>query len=310
MSNILQSRNLALFFFICFFASLLPPLPPPLRHSRTRQQQRAAPKLLYVNHPSPKSLPVFPIFRSPDLLQTRVDRSALSQHHNLTRPTRLFIPSSCPSKSTPSSSPSAVRPEYTLAQASCRAGFNPDTLLLIKIEPFTVEVAETLRLKNSGSSPLAFKVRTPRRFVPLAFVQDLDADGFLRSKLRLPSSMFIEACPHLPFPPSPDLVAYPTSRYCVRPNSGRIEPGHDVEVSGTLYDSVFFSFHSLFFGVKPSCHLVCVVKPLTPSSVAVLLQAMKQDPAPDARCRDKFLVQSVAILGDQEFTNVQQIVRY
>jgi hypothetical protein len=59
-------------------------------------------------------------------------------------------------------------------------------------------------------------------------------------------------------------------QYCVRPNSGRIEPGHEVEVS-------------------------------------VLLQAMKQEPAPDARCRDKFLVQSVTITADKEFTNVTQI---
>lgn len=59
-------------------------------------------------------------------------------------------------------------------------------------------------------------------------------------------------------------------QYCVRPNSGRIEPGHDVEVS-------------------------------------VLLQAMKQEPPADARCRDKFLVQSVTITGDKEFTNVTQI---
>jgi len=26
------------------------------------------------------------------------------------------------------------------------------------------------------------------------------------------------------------------SRYCVRPNSGRIEPGKEVEVTGTLYE--------------------------------------------------------------------------
>lgn len=60
------------------------------------------------------------------------------------------------------------------------------------------------------------------------------------------------------------------SRYCVRPNSGRIEPGGDVEVS-------------------------------------VLLQAMKEDPPPDARCRDKFLVQSVAITADKDVSNVAQI---
>jgi hypothetical protein len=56
-------------------------------------------------------------------------------------------------------------------------------------------------------------------------------------------------------------------QYCVRPNSGRIEPGKEVEVQ-------------------------------------ILLQAMKEDPPPDAKCRDKFLVQSVLITADKEFTNV------
>lgn len=40
----------------------------------------------------------------------------------------------------------------------------------------------------------------------------------------------------------------------------------------------------------------------------VLLQAMKQDPPADTKCRDKFLVQSVPISGDLEFSNVQTIV--
>ncbi|KAL6707939.1 phosphatidylinositol-binding protein scs2 [Coniothyrium glycines] len=56
-------------------------------------------------------------------------------------------------------------------------------------------------------------------------------------------------------------------QYCVRPNSGRIEPGQDVEVQ-------------------------------------ILLQAMKEDPPPDTKCRDKFLVQSVLVTADKEFTNV------
>jgi hypothetical protein len=42
---------------------------------------------------------------------------------------------------------------------------------------------------------------------------------------------------------------------------------------------------------------------------AVLLQAMKQEPPPDAKCRDKFLVQSVAVTADKEFTNTGSIVR-
>ncbi|PGH22949.1 hypothetical protein AJ80_02998 [Polytolypa hystricis UAMH7299] len=59
-------------------------------------------------------------------------------------------------------------------------------------------------------------------------------------------------------------------RYCVRPNSGRIEPGKHVEVQ-------------------------------------VLLQAMKEDPPPDTKCRDKFLVQSVSVSADKEFSNVSAI---
>jgi len=59
-------------------------------------------------------------------------------------------------------------------------------------------------------------------------------------------------------------------QYCVRPNSGRIEPGKSVEVT-------------------------------------VLLQAMKQEPPMDAKCRDKFLVQSVAVTADKEFSNIAAI---
>ncbi|KAE8157795.1 PapD-like protein [Aspergillus tamarii] len=58
--------------------------------------------------------------------------------------------------------------------------------------------------------------------------------------------------------------------YCVRPNSGRIEPGKSVDVQ-------------------------------------VLLQAMKEEPAPDAKCKDKFLVQTVAVTRDMEFANVTSI---
>lgn len=58
--------------------------------------------------------------------------------------------------------------------------------------------------------------------------------------------------------------------YCVRPNSGRIEPGKHVDVQ-------------------------------------VLLQAMKEEPAPDAKCKDKFLVQSVLVSPDLEYANVTSI---
>lgn len=77
------------------------------------------------------------------------------------------------------------------------------------------------------------------------------------------------------FNPNSDPVAFKVKttapkQYCVRPNSGRIEPGKDVEVQ-------------------------------------VLLQAMKEDPPADAKCRDKFLVQSIAISADNEFSNIQQV---
>ncbi|KAF9880753.1 integral er membrane protein [Colletotrichum karsti] len=60
-------------------------------------------------------------------------------------------------------------------------------------------------------------------------------------------------------------------QYCVRPNSGRVEPGQDVEVT-------------------------------------VLLQAMKAEPPMDAKCRDKFLVQSVPITADKEFASIANIL--
>jgi len=40
----------------------------------------------------------------------------------------------------------------------------------------------------------------------------------------------------------------------------------------------------------------------------MLLQAMKQDPPTDVKCKDKFLVQSIPITVDNEFTNIQAVV--
>ncbi|KAL7933221.1 PapD-like protein [Trichoderma chlorosporum] len=90
--------------------------------------------------------------------------------------------------------------------------------------PFTVEVAQILKIKNPSSSPLAFKVKTTA-----------------------------------------------PKQYCVRPNAGRIEPGQDFDVT-------------------------------------VLLQAMKADPTPDAKCRDKFLVQSAPITADKEFASIASVL--
>ena len=40
----------------------------------------------------------------------------------------------------------------------------------------------------------------------------------------------------------------------------------------------------------------------------VLLQAMRTEPPPEAKCKDKFLVQSTAITADKEFANIAAIV--
>lgn len=41
----------------------------------------------------------------------------------------------------------------------------------------------------------------------------------------------------------------------------------------------------------------------------VLLQAMKANPPLDAKCKDKFLVQSVPISPEYEFSNAGSVVR-
>ncbi|KAK2465351.1 hypothetical protein APHAL10511_002705 [Amanita phalloides] len=58
--------------------------------------------------------------------------------------------------------------------------------------------------------------------------------------------------------------------YCVRPNSGRVEPGQSVEVS-------------------------------------VMLQAMKEEPPLNAKCKDKFLIQSTLITPEKESMSLQDI---
>jgi hypothetical protein len=45
------------------------------------------------------------------------------------------------------------------------------------------------------------------------------------------------------------------------------------------------------------------------NTVTVLLQAMKQEPAPDAKCKDKFLVQSVIIEEEANHDAITVVVR-
>ncbi|KAF7298982.1 MSP domain-containing protein [Mycena indigotica] len=58
--------------------------------------------------------------------------------------------------------------------------------------------------------------------------------------------------------------------YCVRPNTGRVEPGQSVDVS-------------------------------------VMLQPLKDEPPTGAKCKDKFLIQSTLISPDKEAMSVQDI---
>jgi len=59
-------------------------------------------------------------------------------------------------------------------------------------------------------------------------------------------------------------------QYCVRPNSGRIEPNQSVEVQ-------------------------------------VILQPMKEDPPLEFKCKDKFLVQSIGITPERETLSLQEL---
>ncbi|KAG0265529.1 phosphatidylinositol-binding protein scs2 [Mortierella polycephala] len=59
-------------------------------------------------------------------------------------------------------------------------------------------------------------------------------------------------------------------QYCVRPNSGRVEAGQELEVQ-------------------------------------VQMQAMREDPPLDFKCKDKFLVQSVAITAEREQLSLQDL---
>ncbi|OAL40644.1 hypothetical protein AYO20_00380 [Fonsecaea nubica] len=68
-------------------------------------------------------------------------------------------------------------------------------------------------------------------------------------------------------------------QYCVRPNSGIIAPNESVDVQGVTWYSGVYS---------PALTMI------------VLLQAMKEEPPLDAKCRDKFLVQSVLTSADQD----------
>ncbi|KAL2360046.1 hypothetical protein RJZ56_007092 [Blastomyces dermatitidis] len=79
--------------------------------------------------------------------------------------------------------------------------------------------------------------------------------------------------------------------YCVRPNSGRIGAGESIDVQG---QSAFPSFAILRYFTQKL------------TTTTVLLQAMKDDRSVGTS-KDKFLVQSVAVSTDKDFSNVSSI---
>jgi hypothetical protein len=83
---------------------------------------------------------------------------------------------------------------------------------------------------------------------------------------------------------------YAQQQYCVRPNSGRIEPGESIEVQGKIAPFPSHVLHSVRH------------------ALAVLLQPMKEDPPLVLKCKDKFLVQSTLITSARENTVLNDLV--
>ncbi|EFY89012.1 integral ER membrane protein Scs2 [Metarhizium acridum CQMa 102] len=125
--------------------------------------------------------------------------------------------------------------------------------------PFTVEVSRTLTIRNTGTSPLAFKVRFQCGALRHDVVTDGDdIDPGPRSK-----------------PPPPNSIAFDPMLAVSSP-----------EMHSMLQRAV----------------------QLTPHKQSVLLQAMKQDPPLDAKCRDKFLVQCAPIPSDKDFSSIASVL--
>ncbi|KAK2859884.1 hypothetical protein FQN49_004614 [Arthroderma sp. PD_2] len=143
--------------------------------------------------------------------------------------------------------------------------------------PFTKEVSETLYLRNANNDPVAFKITTFR-------LKLLLRNSELRHRLRILSSpdifgganQGISAIAFAPTPAASSLGSKLKSKVMLNR-----KPSHPLDLGyGQWVNRV----------------------PIT-----VLLQAMKEEPPLDAKCRDKFLVQSVAVSADKEFSNVASI---
>ena len=83
----------------------------------------------------------------------------------------------------------------------------------------------------------------------------------------------------------------------MRPNSGKVEPGETVEVQGMLTPYV-------------SLLKLLNVEPIYVLDYLVMLQAMKEEPPLNAKCKDKFLIQSTNITPDKEQLPLADIVSH
>jgi hypothetical protein len=91
-----------------------------------------------------------------------------------------------------------------------------------QIGPFSREVTETLRLGNPHSTPVAFKV-CPSHHTHSVYCTNYKVP---QVKTTAPKQYVSSISPsHIPLKPS---------RYCVRPNSGLIQPNGTVDVQGKI----------------------------------------------------------------------------
>lgn len=92
--------------------------------------------------------------------------------------------------------------------------------------PFNREVSQTLHLRNPNPEPVAFKVCFR---LESFYSVGSHAHGWQQVKTTAPKQYVysLRRADIISLEPLPDPLSY-----CVRPNSGRIEPGKNVEVQG------------------------------------------------------------------------------
>lgn len=151
--------------------------------------------------------------------------------------------------------------------------------------PFTTEVSQSLKIKNTNRTPIAFKVRSCLLLCYI-YTHLLTMYSIYRSRPPPPSSTA----------PSQDM------------------PRHHLLTRLQILCPPKFRKNRARQGSRGYGYVLLLGELLrkcfsADDFPAVLLQAMKQDPPLDIKCRDKFLVQSVAVTADKEFTNIASIVR-